>query len=248
MGVNAQTAVPTFTAGQVLTAAQMNQSARTGVPVFADTTARDAAFGGAGEKTLAEGQVCYVENLTGIAQIQYYDGAAWVSLTNPALVVVKAETAFSAASSVTIDNIFTATYRNYKVIVNYTTSGTAGVRLRMRVGGASTSTTTYNEQELTGDNATAAASRGASATSVTVGKASNGSFNSTFELLIGNPFNAVPTTLLSTNVYSSGAYTAPVSALLTGNQSGSTSFDGIELLTSSGNTTGNYTVYGLATS
>lgn len=89
MGANAQTTVPTFVDGQVLTAAQQNQSARTGVPVFADTTARDAAFGGAGEKTLAEGQLCYVENLTGVAQIQYYDGAAWVSLIASGLVQVE---------------------------------------------------------------------------------------------------------------------------------------------------------------
>jgi len=53
MGANAQTTVPTFTTGQVLTADQMNQSARTGVPVFADSTARDAGFGGSGEKTKA---------------------------------------------------------------------------------------------------------------------------------------------------------------------------------------------------
>jgi hypothetical protein len=38
MGANAQTTVPSFTVGQVLTADQQNQSARTGVPVFADTT------------------------------------------------------------------------------------------------------------------------------------------------------------------------------------------------------------------
>jgi hypothetical protein len=37
MGANAQTTVPTFTSGQVLTADQQNQSARTGVPVFATT-------------------------------------------------------------------------------------------------------------------------------------------------------------------------------------------------------------------
>jgi hypothetical protein len=61
----------------VLTADQQNQSARTGVPVFADTTARDAAFGGAGEKTLAEGQLCYLEDTN---KVQYYDGAAWANL------------------------------------------------------------------------------------------------------------------------------------------------------------------------
>lgn len=77
MGANAQTTVPTFTASQVLTADQMNQSARTGVPVFANTTARDAAFGGSGEKTLAEGQLCYLEDTN---KVQYYNGSAWANL------------------------------------------------------------------------------------------------------------------------------------------------------------------------
>jgi len=77
MGANAQTTVPTFTAAQVLTADQMNQSARTGVPVFADTAARDAAFGGAGEKTLAEGQLAYLEDSN---IVQYYDGSVWATV------------------------------------------------------------------------------------------------------------------------------------------------------------------------
>jgi hypothetical protein len=77
MGANAQTTVPTFTAAQVLTADQMNQSARTGVPVFADTTARDAAFGGSGEKTLAEGQLCYLEDTD---KVQFYNGTSWANL------------------------------------------------------------------------------------------------------------------------------------------------------------------------
>jgi hypothetical protein len=77
MGANAQTTVPTFTAAQVLTADQMNQSARTGVPVFANSTARDAAFGGSGEKTLAEGQLCYLEDTN---KVMYYDGSAWANL------------------------------------------------------------------------------------------------------------------------------------------------------------------------
>jgi len=76
MGVNQQTSVPAFTAGQVLTAVQQTQI-NTGVPVFADTTARDAAFGGSGEKVLAEGQLCYLESTN---KVQYYDGAAWANL------------------------------------------------------------------------------------------------------------------------------------------------------------------------
>ena len=93
MGANAQTTVPSFTVGQVLTADQQNQSARTGVPVFADTTARDAAFGGAGEKTLAEGQLCYLEDTN---KVQYYDGAAWANLGSMTEV-----TAFTASGTFT---------------------------------------------------------------------------------------------------------------------------------------------------
>jgi hypothetical protein len=82
MGANAQTTVPTFTASQVLTADQMNQSARTGVPVFADTTARDAAFGGAGEKVLAEGQLCYFETRTRCSVRRQFAWANLGSMTN----------------------------------------------------------------------------------------------------------------------------------------------------------------------
>ena len=76
MGANAQTSVPLFVANSVLTAAQQNISAATGVPVFATTVTRDAAFGGS-NKALAEGQLAYIEasNI-----VQYYDGAAWATV------------------------------------------------------------------------------------------------------------------------------------------------------------------------
>ena len=123
MGVNAQTTVPKFTAGQVLTAAQQT-AINTGIPVFATTTTRDDAFGGTGEKVLAEGQLCYVENLTGVAQLQYYDGAAWVSLSGGGLVYLTGTT-FTSVSSFSLPNsTFTSTYANYKIIVNLTSSTT----------------------------------------------------------------------------------------------------------------------------
>ena len=76
MGANAQIKVPAFTAGQVLTAAEMTQI-NTGIPVFADSAARTAAFGGSGEKVLAEGQFAYLEDTN---TTQYYDGSAWQSV------------------------------------------------------------------------------------------------------------------------------------------------------------------------
>jgi hypothetical protein len=131
MGLNAQTTVPTFTAGQVLTADQQNQSARTGVPVFATTVERDAAFGGSGEKTLAEGQLAYIEASN---VVQYYDGAAWATLgpTSSGLTLITSTTIGSAVSSVTVTGAFSATYDNYLITVSGGVGSTAqGINLQL---------------------------------------------------------------------------------------------------------------------
>lgn len=75
MGLNAQTSVPVFVTGQILTAQQQTEI-NTGIPVFASNAARDAAFGGSGEKTLAQGQVCFNETNNGL---QFHDGTNFVA-------------------------------------------------------------------------------------------------------------------------------------------------------------------------
>jgi hypothetical protein len=123
MGANAVTTVPVYTAGEVLTAADMNIT-NSGIPVFADSTARTAAFGGTGEKVLAEGQYAYLEsdNSTSV-----YDGSNWVSVgVAPGLVLVKTETVGSGVASVTVTNAFSATYDNYKIIANGVAASASG--------------------------------------------------------------------------------------------------------------------------
>lgn len=46
---------------------------------FATTTARDAAFGGVGEPTLAEGMTAYIDDTNAI---QVYDGSNWVEIAS----------------------------------------------------------------------------------------------------------------------------------------------------------------------
>lgn len=145
MGANAQTTVPTFVTSQVLTSDQMNQSARTGVPVFADTTARDAAFGGAGEKTLAEGQLAYIENLD---VVQYYSGAVWATVgpAAPGAFVYLTGAAFSAQTSVAFANsTFTSTYDYYLVMLDAAgDAAAANVSLQVRDNGGTKSTAAYS--------------------------------------------------------------------------------------------------------
>ena len=64
--------------GDVITANQFNTYLQDQViAVFADTSARDAAFGGAGEPTLAEGMACFVKDIN---ELQIYSGSAWISV------------------------------------------------------------------------------------------------------------------------------------------------------------------------
>ena len=183
MGANAQTTVPTFTAGQVLTADQQNQSARTGVPVFSTTTTRDAGFGGTGEKTLAEGQLCYVEG-TGL---QSYNGTSWVTWgTAPStggLELITAQTIGSAVSSVTVSNVFSSTYDNYKILV---TPGTASTSLELALTLGATTTGYYWGFRGTSYANASASSAAANGASFVFAQTSTDAFGASAELIAPN--------------------------------------------------------------
>ena len=69
-----------FTSGSVLTAAEVNTYLMDqAVMRFADEAARTAAFGGAGEPTLAEGMVSYLMSTNAV---QVYNGSAWTSISS----------------------------------------------------------------------------------------------------------------------------------------------------------------------
>jgi hypothetical protein len=134
MGANAQTAVPVFTAGQVLTAAQQTQI-NTGIPVFATTVTRDAAFGGTGEKTLAQGQYAYIE---ATSTLQVYNGSGWVSAITSGLNLIKSQVIGSAVSSVAVADAFSTTYDAYKIIVAGGAGSGANTDIRMTLGATAT--------------------------------------------------------------------------------------------------------------
>jgi hypothetical protein len=240
MGANAQTAVPAFTAGQVLTAAQMTE-VNTGIPVFATTVTRDAAFGGSGEKVLAQGQYAYIESTS---SLQVYTGAAWVTTGQTAgLACVKAETAFSAVASFSADNVFTSAYTNYAIMVNFT--GTTGgvASLQLRVGGVAAATN-YNYQRIELTGATSTTSRILAATSLAFGYGSTGAFNQTFKVDVFQPAIATATSFNSAYGAADTSYAFPSYFLQNGNHSTATAYDGFAITVASGTLSGSYTIYG----
>jgi hypothetical protein len=239
---NEQTSVPLFTAGEVLTAANMNISAGTGVPVFTNTTTRDAAFGGAGEKVLAEGQLCYLSSTN---VVQYYDGAAWATVgpaSAGALTFIKSQAIVAGAVTFTMSSAFSATYENYLItIANMACSG-AGNQMRMTLNGSAGSTYSsafflldYSSSTVSGTVASAVA------TGVSFGDQTAAS--TALTIYVQSPFLAKATTINGTQVNTAG--TRLFNGIDT-NAASSTAFT----ITMSANTftSGTFNIYGIATS
>ena len=94
-----------FASGDVLTADQVNTYLMDqSIMRFADTTARDAAFGGAGEPTLAEGMFAYT---TDTNTLWFYDGSAWEVAT------IKPSENYAAGKNKIINGDFTINQRAF---------------------------------------------------------------------------------------------------------------------------------------
>ena len=147
----------------------------------------------------------------------------------------------SAAATVSIDNVFSATYENYLIKYNLTCS--AQLYIRLRVGGVTTVGTGYNstyEYSLTTSAANAIVVNGGIGFWAPQGAANvtRGTFN------IYQPFTVVQTSATFENMAEGGEYYFNGGAQHTG----ATSFDGIHFLLSSGTMTGNIRIYGISNS
>jgi hypothetical protein len=246
---NEQTSVPLYAAAEVLTAENMNISAGTGVPVFATTVTRDAAFGGAGEKVLAEGQLCY---LSASNIVQYYDGAAWATVgpASAGALTLIATASPSAVASISFNNCFSATYQNYLILVSFSAAvgANASITMRLRASGTD-ATTNYNWlfSRAGTDIATVACGNTLSTTSIQVSNLDATNLQNSVQVQAFNPFAASRTEFMSMSqgAIASGRWD---NLNVVSYHSTATSYDGITFLTSGTSFTGTIRVYGYSNS
>jgi hypothetical protein len=165
--------------------------------------------------------------------------------TSSGLTVVKASTAFTTATTITADNVFTSSYTSYLMYLDINWVAGGSLSLQFRASG-STTATGYNVAKLEA----AAAVSSSTSTSQTSGFVGEGSINfrsSGWVKIIG-PQLAQPTMFYAEWLRNQGAYTSPNIQMTYGNQSDSTQFDGIILTGSTNGMTGTYAIYGLAKS
>ena len=111
---------------------------------FATTAARDAAFGGVGEPTLAEGMTAYIDADN---SIYTYDGSNWVKMvsatTPPALELIRTVTP-TPSTTVAVNQCFSSAFTNYRIIASpLGVSLASDIRFKLRSGVTPNSTEYY---------------------------------------------------------------------------------------------------------
>ena len=208
---------------------------------------------GAGVVTFAAGAGVTVTNTT--QTITQYQSArlirtalnAWTVVPNsgsiPGTTLINTTT-FSAVSSQSLNNVFSATYDNYLLIMEYLTTGSGiALRARFRVGGSDNSVSSYNSQLIIAGGTSVSAVREQNQTSAFF---TNTNANRSYTAAtIFSPFATKVT--FGTNTYSYGGSATTMEYM--GNNFGfptTDSFDGITIFPASGTMTGVISIYGIS--
>jgi hypothetical protein len=224
----------TFTAGEILTASNVQNYLQDQVVMtFAGSAARSSAIGTA---NFEEGMTSY---LTDTDKMEVYNGTNWVSVaptTSQGLTLINT-TSFSGVASQSINDVFSATYDNYRIVLQLTVAtGGANIFGRLRVSGTDT-TTNYQSAVVFVPYAASTTVTGVNAVLGTTGLFFvNEAGSSVVDLF--SPF-------LTQQTRVNGLYQGPADgSYVASKQTSSTSFTGITFYPSAGTITGTVSIYG----
>jgi len=152
----------------------------------------------------------------------------------------KGTVSFSGVSTVSLNDVFSTTYDNYRILINATGSTGANVVIRYRVSGSDNSTANYNEQSVVANGTSITAARATGATSSSVMVIRNPDPASA-DVVLSNPFLTSKTLYISNgNEPETGVFWRIFNGLF----NATTSFTGFSLIPNSGTMTGTVSVYG----
>ncbi|MFZ9354397.1 MAG: hypothetical protein ACO25L_06245 [Candidatus Nanopelagicales bacterium] len=144
---------------------------------------------------------------------------------------------FTTQSSVSVNNVFSATYSTYIISYNFTSSATTIWRLRLRAGGSDNTTSNYNYQLLSYNSTTLTGARSLGDNNFKQDNNNNNIHGG--QIILINPYD-------TENTYGHARTTSGADATISDLRfAATTSFDGFSIYPDSGTLTGTFTVWGL---
>lgn len=171
-------------------------------------------------------------------------GLAWATPASSGLSLITSGS-FTSSTGVSVNNCFSSTYYNYKIIFNYTNSdsGNRSVAFRLRASGsdATGANYSYGSWGMRSDGVSAYNTSANNNTSLDFGRANSGNkVSASFEFM--RPYQATPTTFNGT--YFGDDNTTAFYDNIGGLHSLTTAYDGFTVYPTAGNISGFYFVYG----
>ena len=160
----------------------------------------------------------------------------------PGLVLIGSPTTFSSSSAVNINNVFSATYDNYRVVATFSAAPSADLLFRYRVSGSDNTTSNY---ALQGQDVSGTSTNSFRITADDKGRFGVGAGDETgFAVDMFSPF--LSRNKRTQSISQRGSITAPEIALFWNTFNGTTSFTGFTIYPGSGTISGEIAVYGYA--
>jgi hypothetical protein len=165
--------------------------------------------------------------------------------STPGLTLINT-TSFSGVSSQSVNDVFSATYDAYRVIVEYTGSTSLNLNFRFRVSGADETASNYQRQSIFNNAATTViAAKTNNASLLTISAVFTSSDRSSVIMdFTSNPFAAIKKTWLTWNTDNINSGAGSTIANAGNGYNDTTSFTGFTLIASTGTITGTVSVYG----
>jgi hypothetical protein len=225
-----------FTAGEVLAAADLNDTFAEKIPY---------AYGTATPTTTVDGYVWFDENETPPAP-KFWDGAAFQAVSAPGGLVHITTESFSAVSSISLNNAFTSTYANYKIVL-FLSAVSAGqeIFMKFRNGGSDRSDANYlSSNRGTDDGGTLASRAFAGGSSGMALGYTSGSHTFSSDVDVFGPLAFQRGVILGMSFGQLSIGGGFASWRVGGKFNNASTSDGFSIISSTGNITGTLRVYG----
>jgi len=149
-------------------------------------------------------------------------------------------TTFTSQASVSINNVFTSAYQNYRLVLNILGVSGTNLRFRMRASGTDDTGSNYASQYVYGSNTSITGARETGQTAAWFISAST-SYEVIAAYDIGSPQLAKQTSVVGSHVFASSTVEVITWAA---NHNQATAYDGITFLIPGGSFTGTARIYG----
>jgi hypothetical protein len=222
-----------FNSGDILLASEVQGYLQDqAVMVFDDATARGSAI-----PSPSEGMLTYNKDTSGL---ELYDGSAFGPVGSDSGLIHIETLDFSAVSAAILDDVFSAAYKNYRILIRTAGSTTLqALNLRFRAGGTPNTTSNYQYQNIEAGSTSVSAIRVTGQSILQIGGVETGAA-SNFIIDVFRPFDSTT----DKQLFTTSQRPSPVLNIWAGRQSQALSFDGFQITPATGTITGLMSVYG----